>query len=134
MTAPIARLTRECGGNVYDRHVVDVTSRPFEKETRRANPYSGAWNDNPDYVAKSVADLETDSVFQSAFRRKKEDIPHTRNHWVCYDFKKSRIVPTHSTVCTNSGGPGANHLKLWLVGTSVDGENWREVAREENNE
>jgi hypothetical protein len=29
----IARLTRECGGNVHGRHVVDVTSGSFEKET-----------------------------------------------------------------------------------------------------
>jgi hypothetical protein len=32
----IAHLTRECGGNVHDRHVVDVTSVSFEKETQRA--------------------------------------------------------------------------------------------------
>jgi hypothetical protein len=29
----IAHLTRECGGNVQDRHVVDVTCGSFERET-----------------------------------------------------------------------------------------------------
>jgi hypothetical protein len=118
----IAHLTRECGGNVDDRHVVDVTSGSFEKETEGVN--SGA---------KNAADLETDSWFRSAYRWGTEDIPHTRNNWLCYDFKERRIVPTHYAIRTYGGGPGGDHLKSWLVETSLDGESWREVAREENN-
>jgi hypothetical protein len=63
-----------------------------------------------------------------------EDIPHTRNNWICYDFKERKIVPTHYTIRTHGNGPGGAHLKSWLVETSADGENWREVARGENNE
>jgi hypothetical protein len=37
----IAHLTRECGGNVHDRHVVDITCGSFEKETYGASPHSG---------------------------------------------------------------------------------------------
>jgi hypothetical protein len=37
----IAHLTGECGGNVHDRHVVEITSGSFEKETHGANPHSG---------------------------------------------------------------------------------------------
>jgi hypothetical protein len=43
-------------------------------------------------------------------------------------------VPTHYTIRTNWNGPGWNHLKSWLVETSVDGKSWRDVAREEDNE
>jgi hypothetical protein len=68
----------------------------------------------------------------SAYRDKEEDIPHTRNNWICYDFKERRIVPTHYTIRTNHGPPGQPHLKSWLVETSADGENWWKVAREEN--
>jgi hypothetical protein len=64
---------------------------------------------------------------------KEEDIPHTPNNWICYDFKERRIVPTHYTIRTNGHGPGCFHLKSWLVETSVDGKSWREVAREEDN-
>jgi hypothetical protein len=53
---------------------------------------------------------------------------------VCYDFKERTIVPTHYTIRTNDFGPTHSHLKLWLVETSADGKNWREVAREETNE
>jgi hypothetical protein len=129
----IAHLTRECGGNVHDRHVVDVTCGSFEKETQGANPHSGAWNNDPTWAAKKAADLETDSYFQSACRTKNEDNPHTRNNWICYNFKERRIVPTHYTIRTYHGAPGHEHLKSWLVETSADGETWREVAREEDN-
>jgi hypothetical protein len=128
----IAHLTRECGGNVHDRHVVDVTSGSFEKENIGANPHSGAYNNDPYCAAKNAADLETDSIFGSAYRYREEDITHTRNNWICYDFKKRRIAPTHYTIRAN--GHNDWHLKSWLVETSTDGKNWREVAHEEDNE
>jgi regulator of replication initiation timing len=129
----IAHLTRECGGNVHDHHVVDVTAGSFEKEDHGASPHSGVYNNNPYWPAKNAADLETDSRFGSAFRERTEDILHTRNNWICYDFKKRRIVPTHYTIRTRRGGPGGEHLKSWLVETSTDGKHWREVSREEDN-
>jgi hypothetical protein len=126
----IAHLTRECGGNVHDRHIVDVKSGSFEKEIHGANHHSGAYNNADWTAAKNATDLETDS----AYRLHSEDIPHTRNNWVCYDFKERRIVPTHYTIRTYDYGPaGGRHLKSWLVETSADGESWREVAREEDN-
>jgi hypothetical protein len=53
---------------------------------------------------------------------------------VCYDFKERRIVPTHYTIGTNRYRRGLPHLKSLLIDTSADGESWREVAREEDNE
>jgi hypothetical protein len=129
----IAHLTRECGGNVHDRNVIEVTSGSFEKETVGANPDSGAYDNQPHCAAKNAADLETVSCFFSAYRTRKEDIPHTRNNWICYDFKERRIVPTHYTIRTHRNDLGWAHLKSWLVETSMDGENWREVAHEEDN-
>jgi hypothetical protein len=132
----VAHLTRECGGNVHDRHVVDVTSGSFEKEHYGANPHSGDYKNDPCWVAKNAADLESAVGFWSAFRDKRENIPHTRNNWLCYDFsvlKDRRILPTHYTIRTNGVGWGNWHLKSWLVETSVDGKSWREVAREEGN-
>jgi hypothetical protein len=130
----IAHLTRGCGGNVHDRHIVDVTSGSFEKETEGTNPHSGAYDNDPRYPAKNAADLETDSIFSSAWREKEDNIPHTRNNWVCYDFKRRRIGPTHYAIRTHNNGPGGANLKSWLIETSGDGESWREVSREEGNE
>jgi hypothetical protein len=130
----IAHLTRECGGNVHDCHVVEVTCGSFEKETEGASPHSGAYGNMADRAAKNAADLETGSRFWSDYRWATEDIPHTRNNWICYNFKERRIVPTHYTIRTFFSVPGDCHLKSWLVETSADGGNWREVAREEDNQ
>jgi hypothetical protein len=127
----IAHITRECGGNVHDRNVVEVTSGSFE--IVGANPHSGAYKNDPRCAAKNAADLETSSYFHSAFRNSSEDIPHTRNNWICYDFKERRIMPTHYTIRTFHGGPGDEHLKSWLVETSLDGKDWREVDHKEKN-
>jgi hypothetical protein len=91
----IAYMTRECGGNVHDRHVVHVTSGSFAKESQGASRRSGAFGNAPDNAAKNAADLEADSRFISAYRKKEEDILHARNNWVCYDFLERTIVPTH---------------------------------------
>jgi hypothetical protein len=99
----IAHLTRECGGNVHDRHVVDVTSRSFENETVGVNPHSGAFGNRDDCAAENAADLETRSIFSSAYREKKEEIPHTRNNWACYDFKERRIVPNTTQSARSRG-------------------------------
>jgi hypothetical protein len=124
----IAHLTRECGGNVQDRNVVEITSGSFEKETE------GAFYNRPYCAAKNAADLETSSEFRLAHRcNRSETVLHTRNNWVCYNFKERRIVPTHYTIRTDDDDHNHHHLKSWLVETSVDGENWREVSREENN-
>jgi hypothetical protein len=129
----IAHLTRECGRNVHDHHIVDVACESFERDTKGANPQSGIYEDKPQYVVKNAADLETDSLFHSDCRKKEEDIPHTRNNWVSYYFKKRMIVPTHYAIRTYDYGPGQCHLKSWLVDTSTDGKDWRKVAHEENN-
>jgi hypothetical protein len=128
----IAHLTREFGGNVHDHHVVEVTSRSFEKETDGANPHLWAYPNKPDWAVKNAADLETISCFLSPYHKKEEDIRRTRNNWICYDFNKRRIVPTHYTIRTH--GPGGARPKSWLVETSVDGESWREVDHKENSE
>jgi len=114
----IAYMTRECGGNVHDCNAVVVTS-----STIYCN-----------YVAKNVVDLEDrDSQFCSAFHRKEEDIPHARNNWICYDFGERRIVPTHYAIRTYGYGVNGEHLKNWVVETSLDGKLWTEIDRKENN-
>jgi hypothetical protein len=120
---------------VHNRHVVEVTSGSFEKETYGVNPRSGAYDNRPEWAAKNAADLETGSIFGSPCPKKEKDIPHTRSIWICYDFKERRIIPTHYAIRANDyGHAGYSHLKSWLVEISVDGKSWREVARKENNE
>jgi hypothetical protein len=116
----IGHLMRECDGNVHDRHVVEVACGSFERETFGVNPH---------FPAKNAADLEISSCFQSA-SRSTENVPLTRNNCLCCDFKERRIVPPHCAIRTDLGYA---HLKSWLAETSADGEDWREVSREEDN-
>jgi hypothetical protein len=97
----IAPQTRECSGNVHDHRLVEVTSGSFDEEIQPANPHSGAHDNRADLAAKNAADLETSSVFYSAFRYPSEGIPHTRNNWLCHDFKERRIVPTRYAIRSN---------------------------------
>jgi hypothetical protein len=96
----IAHLTRECSGNIPKHRVIDVTCGVFERET-----------DGAMFRTKDAADLETGSVFWSdfryycedihsshfisAYRERKEDIPHMRDSWMCHNFRERRILPTH---------------------------------------
>jgi hypothetical protein len=117
----IAHLTWECGGNVHDNNIVIVTS---------SKPLSLNLSDS----AKNVVDLEANSRFHSALRASRHDIPHTRNNWICYDFNTRRVIPTHYTIRSSFGsGVNGNQLKSWLIETSIDGENWTEIDRRENN-
>jgi hypothetical protein len=113
----IAYLTRGCGGNVHDLHIVEVTSGSFEKVTEGANPHSGTRNNHPDCAEKNAVDLETDSFLLSAYRGDEEDIARTRNNWVCHDFKERRTVSTHHTIRTNATERGGSHLISWLIET-----------------
>jgi hypothetical protein len=87
----IAHLTRECGGNVHDRHIIDVTPRSFEKEIGGVNPHSGAYNNHRDYAAQNLVSLETDSCFGSVYRDRPEDISDAQNNWRLSEARKLRL-------------------------------------------
>jgi hypothetical protein len=68
----IGHVTKEYNRNVHDHHVVDVTRASFEKEAQSTST-----------IATNAADLESGSVFLSAYRNYQQGIPHTRNNWMC---------------------------------------------------
>jgi hypothetical protein len=110
----IVHLTMEWGGNMHSCCVVDVTCGSFEEVTHGANPHSGSYRSRDDRAAKKAVDWETVSYFYSAYRMKEEDIPHTRNNWICSDFNERRVLPTHQALRSDDGDSGW-YLKLWLV-------------------
>jgi hypothetical protein len=90
----IPHVAKACRGNVHDHKGVAVTSsRTLDDK-------------DPMFAVKNATDLETGFIFCSAYRNRSEDIQHTRNNWVCYDFKERKILPTHCTIRTNGFGPG----------------------------
>ena len=107
----IHHLSNQCGGNVHDKRVVNITS---------GTPYSSS----PAYVAKNVADVATNSFFQSV---------NSEYTFVCYDFKEKTIIPTYYSIRTCNGGAGDFHWRSWVIETSTDGKSWSEVDRRDNN-
>jgi hypothetical protein len=76
----IAYLTRECGGNVHDHDLVEVTSGSFEKETEGANPHSGAYKNKDKYAAKNAVNLDCGSFFRSPYCWHSKGMGGTKNN------------------------------------------------------
>jgi hypothetical protein len=82
----ISYLTKKHSGNVQEKGIVTITSK-------------SVYSDHPNYAPKYLADLTSDSAFQS----KKEP-----GQWVCWDFGEMRVHPTHYTIRSSL-------LKSWVV-------------------
>ena len=106
----IADMTRECGGNVAKKGVVNIIG-----STNRI-------------VAENVASIGSDSLWIS------QQAPNTS---IGYDFKDRRIIPTGYTIRT---GPvrgeycEEHHPKSWVFEVSNDRITWDIVGRHDNNE
>ena len=103
----IAHLTRECGGNVHEKGVVEVTG---------SSSFLGYGH------ARFAADLGTGSSFISS------DEP---NSWIRYDFKERRLAPTSYSIRAGNG----SFPSSWVLEVSNDGieGSWEVVGRRENN-
>jgi hypothetical protein len=97
----ISYLSRKHGGNVHDKGIVTITSKSVD----------------PKYAPRNVADLTSDSSFCSK---------NEPGQWVCWDFGKMRVRPTHYTI-------RSAYLKSWVVESSLDGEAWTKIDRKTDN-
>ena len=96
-------LTRECGGNVHDKGIVNITSSSVRLKDLRE--------------PKHAADFWTDSWFQS---------DRDPGGWICYDFKERRVIPTSFTVLWTDPDE-AGWLEDFSLEVSNDQESWTEV-------
>jgi hypothetical protein len=83
-----------------------------------------AYDGHPYYAAKNVADLGTNSYFQSA---------NEANQSISFDFRNLIIPPTHYSLRMNSPGPDSYHLKNWVLKDSPNDDWWIELDHRENN-
>ena len=107
----IAHLTRECGGNVHDKGIMNVTSSSV-------SPYPV----NRQLWAKNVVDFGTDSYFASHGEP---------NSWILYDFKRNRVIPKSYSMKPSECGRLIP--KSWVIEVSNDGSSWTEIDRRDNN-
>jgi hypothetical protein len=97
----LSHLTRECGGNVHDQGIVQITA-----------------SSNRGRYCHQVVDYTWNSYWYSY------DIP---NSWIQFDFKSRRISPANYTI--KSDGSAGNHLVQWSLDGSNDGVSWTTLDR-----
>ena len=106
----IRYLTKQCGGNVYDKGIVGIDSSP-------------EWNES--LLPKNVVDLDSLNFFVT--RNSNE------NAFISFDFKERKIHPTHYTIRARSDGDADyHHPKKWVIEGSNDNNNWKIISGEEN--
>jgi hypothetical protein len=117
-------LTRRGGTKVWESGIVRITS----SKPRKAHE---------DYAAKNVADVRNVySSFWSAGHLSTASIAHAPNNWICYDFVKMTIEPTAYAIRSAwmEGRTTGSNLKNWIVETSMDGQEWTAVDRQNEND
>jgi hypothetical protein len=99
----ISYLTRKHGGNVHDRGIVSITSK-------------SVFSADASYAVRNIADLNAASglVFASG---------GDPGQWVCWDFGKMRVRPTHYEIRSAA-------VKSWVLQSSVDGASWTQIDRQ----
>ena len=120
----IAHLTQQCGGNVHEEGVVQVTaSSVFDDEDYYEDEFA------PEHAVEFESGWE--------FRSENEE-----GAWICYDFKGRRVTPTSYTIrstgafgMTRRGRLHSPHPKSWVLEVSNDGSevSWKVVDSRNNN-
>lgn len=95
-------LTEECGGNVINRGVVDVTCS----------------STNTGFV-KNIVDLDNVNNY---FRSKDNS-----GSWIKYNFKEKRIIQTHYSIRSGKSSYFGNEPKDWVVEGSNDDNNYKTI-------
>jgi hypothetical protein len=84
-----------------------------------------------DYGPKNAVDFESGETFISNVTGEGDSLP--RGAWLCYDFKRMRVIPKQYTIRTHNNPAGKEHLKSWIVETSEDGDKWEIIDRRDDN-
>jgi hypothetical protein len=75
---------------------------------------SSVLNDSDSYAAANLLNHESELYFQS------QDTP---SQWICIGFHDMRVTPEYYTLqSSHDYGPGARHLKSWILEGSKTGE------------
>ncbi|KAK8835970.1 hypothetical protein M9Y10_040167 [Tritrichomonas musculus] len=96
----IRQLTNECGGNVSDKGIVNVTMS------------STCWG-NP----RDVVNLENTGLFGTC---------HEQDSWIKYDFKNKKVSPVCYSIRSVDYDKNWHHPKSWVVeGSNTDSNDWK---------
>ena len=100
----ISHLREECGGNVHQRGVVNITaSHNGHNQCYQVTDYD--WTD---------------------FWGANDNKP---NSWICFDFKEKRVKLSGYSLKSMPLDPSYAHPIQWVIEGSNDGSEWREIDR-----
>jgi hypothetical protein len=102
----IAYLSRESGGNVHDRTIVELTAKTVDGS----------------HPAKCAVDLKSDNYYES------EDKP---DQWICFNFKDRRVRPSHYSIHAHSSNWW---LRSWVLEGSEDNSKWTVLDEQTGND
>lgn len=57
---------------------------------------------------------------------------NSSNSWICFEFKKHRIIPSNYTIKSSQYDANDYHLKSWAIEGSADGSNWIQIDQQNN--
>lgn len=108
----IHKLTKECGGNVHEKGIVNVTSSSHSIHYfDRIAPYVVDFEDNIHYFCSE----------------------NIAGSWLQYDFIDKKVRPTHYSIrSTNEFGKGQFNLKSWVIEGSNNENDWIELDYRKN--
>lgn len=99
----IHKLTEECGGNVNDKRVIEVSSSPLNSQSQ---------------LSKYVVDLDDVTTYFCS--------SNVRDSWICYDFKDRKVRPGSYSIRSSSDFiTGYHHMINWCLEGSNEGTNWK---------
>ena len=109
----IYKLTKECGGNVHDKGVIEVTtsSDPTNDDYRKAK-YAVEFDDRKHWFCTAKY--------------------NENNMWLQYDFKDKKVRPTHYAIRSKPYDSGDRHPRFWVVEGSNDGNKWKTLDSRNN--
>lgn len=98
----ISHLSKECGGNVHDKNVVEITASSIYMNKYLAK-YASYFNDN-------------NHLFFS---------DNNENSWLLYDFKNRKVRPTDYTIRSRPRSKDNDHPRSWIIEGSNDKVHWK---------
>jgi hypothetical protein len=113
----ISYLSHECGGNVVEKGIIRVFG-------------STQYDSSRNYDERKIVDMNPDTYFHTNSDPNSKD----RGQWICYDFRRMRITPTHYSILTRSNyGCNAGQPKSWVIEISADGQRWKMIDERKDN-
>ena len=106
----IEYLTRENGGNIYDKGVIDITSNSIV--------------DNVNFHPKNLIDYNVETYYCSN--------NNIKNSFICFDFKDRLVELESYTIKTYRNPANYEHLKNWIIEVSGNGFDWKTIDYHNN--